>query len=412
MNLFPALPTPRPLFQPQFAPPLLAPLVVLLALSSPCLSPAQTPAKPVDKPVTKGLPDIAVGAISSLSGPVAFPESSDAVRAYFNVVNANGGIQGRALRLTVEDDRGTPEAAHAAAAKLLQTHNVVAMVGSASIVDCASNATTYEKSAVVAIQGTGVEAGCFTASNIAPVNTGPYLSAYTALDFAVAQLHSKRPCVMVLNLGAVPTFERVLAQWAKNAKQPAPVAIVFSPGDDQAPLLARVQQEKCDAVVHSGVEPMVLDWVAKSRKIDGFASMPQIFLTPAYTQKVAQVLAGGNDNIYAMSEFEPWSSRSGSLSDWSYTMTKAKVPLSSFSQGGYSAAQVFVRVLRSIKGPITRESVTEAFKTMAPIDVPMLGTPYIFGKATQHNPNHATLPLKLVDGKWRIAHYTWVVVPE
>lgn len=51
---------------------------------------------------------IRVGAVSSLSGPAQFPESSAAVRALFDVVNADGGVRGRRLELIVEDDRGDP----------------------------------------------------------------------------------------------------------------------------------------------------------------------------------------------------------------------------------------------------------------------------------------------------------------
>lgn len=60
-------------------------------------------------------------------------------------------------------------------------------------------------------------------------------------------------------------------------------------------------------------------------------------------------------------------------------MTKNKIPLTSFSQGGYLAATHFIQVLKTIKGDITRESVTAALKSMKPIDDKMIGTPYTFG---------------------------------
>ena len=40
-------------------------------------------------------------------------------------------------------------------------------------------------------------------------------------------------------------------------------------------------------------------------------------------------------------------------------MTSAGVPLTSFAQGGYLAATIFVDALRAIDGEITRESVAE-----------------------------------------------------
>jgi branched-chain amino acid transport system substrate-binding protein len=356
--------------------------------------------------------DILVGAVSSLSGPVAFPESTDAVQAYFDVVNASGGVHGRKLKLIVADDGGSSVTASQVARKLLNTNRVVAMVGGASIVDCATNAETYLLSGVMAIQGTGVESNCFSAENISPVNTGPYLSVYTALEFAVKNLARKRPCVLILNLGAVKTFEKVIDKWTTRSGQPQPISIVFNPGDAELPLMHRVIEEKCDSVIHTGVESMAIDWVIKSKQLGIVHALPHIFLTPAYTQQVAQTLVSTKMPIYVMSEFEPWSSRSGSLSDWRAVMRGAKVPLSSFSQGGYTAAQIFVRILCDIQGDITRASITEAFKKMGAINLPMLGTPYSVGAEKHHNANRAALPLKLTEGVWRIAHHAWILVPE
>ena len=133
-----------------------------------------------------------------------------------------------------------------------------------------------------------------------------------------------------------------------------------------------------------------------------------VFLTPAYTQNVADTLKAEGDGIFALSEFEPWSSRSGMLTDWRNVMVKGSVPLTSFSQGGYVAASIFVNVLRGIEGDITRESVTQAFKTMKERKVPLMGAPFSFGAAAQHNPNRAAIPVRLDAGKWVVAHFDYI----
>lgn len=384
-------------------------LLVSLALGLQAIGYAQPrlPAKP-----SAGSP-ILVGAVSSLSGPVVFSDSTDAARAYFATVNAAGGIQGRPIRLLVKDDKGEPATAQAAAKDLVDGQHVVAHVGSASIVECNANAALYRDRKMVALQGTGVEPDCFESSHIAPVNTGPYLSLYTALQFAQEVLHKKRICIFWLALPrGVVKAQTLQADWSNRSKLQSTLFHVFEPGDDPVPMVAQAQKAQCDATIHSGVEPMVLAWLAASSKVEAFKSIAQIFLTPAYTASVAQAYADTKMAVYAMAEFEPWSSRSGSVSDWRTVMSSAKTPLSSFSQGGYLAAQVFVRVLRGIPGEITRESVTAAFQTLKPLEVAFSGTPFTFGMAQRHNPNHATLPMQLSDGRWRIAHHTWVVAPE
>lgn len=116
--------------------------------------------------------------------------------------------------------------------------------------------------------------------------------------------------------------------------------------------------------------------------------------------------------MFAMSEFEPWSSRSGLLSDWRDVMTRGSVPRTSFSQGGYVAALEFVRVLRSIKGKIDLASVTLAFKELTPQKVPMLGSEDEFGPQRAHASNRADVPVQLQQGRWVVAHWDYIVAPH
>jgi branched-chain amino acid transport system substrate-binding protein len=361
---------------------------------------------------TERNPPLRFGSVNSLSGPAVFPESSAAVRAYFEAVNADGGIRGRRLELMVEDDKGNPAEATAAARRLVEKHGVLAMVGSASIVDCASNAEMYRSANLMSLQGTGVEPECFASSHVVPVNTGPYLSVRNALQFARETLKATRPCAIILDIpGTRAAFDDVLQRWSRESG----VAVVhverFSPGADVEALVRQVEAKRCDAVVHTGVEPMVLEWARTVQRLGVLARVPTIFLTPAYTQNVATELSATRLPIYCMAEFDPWSSRSLSLTHWRTMMQLSKVPPSSFSQGGYVSAQLLVRALRSIKGDITRDSVGAALRSVEDVELTMLGSRLSIGSNTRHNPNRATLPMKLDQGAWRIASAFWVVAP-
>lgn len=361
--------------------------------------------------VTERNGPIRIGAVSSLSGPAQFPESSAAVRAYFDVVNAGGGIRGRRLELIVEDDRGDPAQAVRAARRLVEEHRVVALAGSASVVDCASNAAVYRQAGVMSLQGTGVEPACFASSHVVPVNTGPYLALRNALQYA-RSLGSTRPCAFIVDLpGTRGTFQSVLAAWSVQSGVAIAHAVHFNPGDDPAALVRQAVDKRCDAVVHTGVEPMVLQWAHAAQQTPQLARVPTIFLTPAYTERVAAEVRASALPIYCMAEFEPWSSRSMSLTDWRAVMRRGRVPLSSFSQGGYVAAQVLVRVLRGMEGDITRERVADALRSVSNMELGMIGAPFSVGSGVAHNPNRATLPMRLDQGSWRIASPSWVVAP-
>lgn len=354
---------------------------------------------------------IKVGAVSSLA---LFPEATAGARAYFDAVNASGGVKGRKLQLIVEDDKAQPEAAARAALKLVERDAVVANVGSASVLECAVNGAYYESRGVVSIQGTGVDPGCFSSANIAPVNTGPYLGTALALRFLADVRRKERICVVSVAYAPVqkPAFEKSVSEWVRlSGRKLAFAAVGVPPTESVESLLRSVQQARCDGLVYTAVEPAVIEWVKTAAKLQ-VKGIDWVFLTPAYTENVARVLGAQGEGIYAISEFEPWSSRSGMLADWRNVMVSGNVPLSSFSQGGYVAASVFVSVLRSIPGEITRESVTAAFKTLAPRKVPLMGTPYAFGERNAHNPNRAAVPVRLEAGKWIVAHFDYIIQPE
>lgn len=353
---------------------------------------------------------IKVGAISSLASGAAFPESARAVKAYFDVINAEGGVHGRKLVLIAEDDKGNPAVAREAARRLVEREEVVAHVGSASTLECSVNAAYYASRGLVSIQGTGVDPACFSSPNVSPVNTGPYVGLWAALYFASDVLKRQKVCTVLMGIpGMGPGYEEAIASWKKHTGRTLALHDPqYPPGAPTAPFIGKVREAGCEAAVFLGLEPWVIDWVKAARDVKG---IDWIFLTPAYTADVAKTLGAAGDGIYAMSEFMPWSSRSLDLTDWRDTMKRGKVPLTSFSQGGYLAAQVFVATLRGMRGDITRESVQRAFREFKGFDSPLIGTQYGFGPAPKHSSNRAIIPMVLRDGQWRVAHADWLVVP-
>jgi branched-chain amino acid transport system substrate-binding protein len=354
---------------------------------------------------------IKVGAISSMA---LFPEATAAVKAYFDRVNAGGGIQGRPLVLLVQDDGADPAQAADAARQLVETQGVVAHVGSASALDCAVNAAYYERQGLVSIQGTGVDPACFSSPSISPVNAGPYVSAALALQFLVEVRRRERLCVYATSYAAAQTaaFNQEIDAWLAAARRRlVDSAIGMAPTDDLAARVAQAVAAGCDGVVYVGVQAHAVQWLtAVSAGRSG--GIDWVFLTPAYTAALAARFASLDAQVFAMSEFEPWSSRSGLLSDWREAMDRGKVPRSSLSQGGYVAALAFVRALRGIHGEINRASVTQALKALPPQRVSMMGTAWEFGPGRTHSSNRANVPVQLVGGRWVIAHGDYITLPK
>lgn len=354
---------------------------------------------------------IRVGAISSLTGPGASPDATRAAKAYFDAINAAGGIRGRRIDYLVQDDRMQPPLAQQAAERLIADTSVVALAGSSSVLECAVNHQRYAQAGLMSLPGAGVDPLCFGSPAIAPVNAGPYVSTANALSFASQVLKRQRPCVVAPALpGMLEAFQAVVARWAKWRRVDTPPLDTFRLGEPLHPLVQQVQKRDCDAVVYTGPEGPAIEWARLARK--AMPSTDLVLLTSAYTTNVLQALGRDGEGIYVMAEFEPWSSSSLQIVDWRSLMVSNRITPSSLSQGGYLAAQMLVKVLRGIEGPVTRESVTRALRGMAPVSNALTAEPFVFGAGDRHGPNRSALAMRLEGGRWRVAHPQWLSFPE
>ncbi len=356
---------------------------------------------------------IVVGNISSLTGGALFPGSSQAVQAVFDDVNSNGGIDGRPLELIVEDDAGTPEGAGAAARKLVENDNVVGMVGSASTIECAINAPFYAEQSVYSIQGTGVDPLCYQSPNISPVNTGPYNGVTVSLYYASETLGLENICN--LNLFVVPdlkpAFDGAVERWTEiTGKELTFRAAAATLEDDPVPLMLQARDAGCDAVVVDGVEPHALA-VGSAIQSQGLEDIQWIGLTSYYTDEIAKQLGDSANGLRANSEFEPYGSDAALLDNWRTLMEEADIPITSFTQGGYLAARIFVDTLNEIEGDITRASVSSALVGLDSYETDLIGTDYVFGSGETHAPNQASKFVELQNGEWVTVEDDWVVLP-
>ena len=371
--------------------------------------PEAPPAEPA--PPTSTEP-IRLGAISTLTGPASFPESHSAARAVFDRVNAAGGIGGRLIEYTVEDDGFDPALAAQAARRLADEIGVVAMVGSASLLECAVNSQFYAEVGLYAIQGTGIDPVCFATSNISPVNTGPFFSDAVAMFYASEELGAENVCFGAFDVpGFRPAYDAAIAEWtAATGKELAysDMALIFD--GDLTPFMLELESNGCDAAV---VQANDFHYVAMMQIREAQGLDVQILgLTSGYTVALAEQLGSTGNGLLLASEFEPFTDvDSEVLRDWRELMDQAGVPQTSFAEGGYLAATIMVSVLEGISGEITRESVAAALLALEPIETGLTGTPYAFGDAPAHGSNRAAKFVEVLDGAWVVKTPEWIIVP-
>ncbi len=146
---------------------------------------------------------ITVGHVTTSVPGIDFSTGPTMMEAYFNCVNDNGGINGRPIVMVWENDNLSPEDAAAAARKLVENKDIVAIVGGFSILDCPVNAGYYAEQKLNVIVA-GVPAECFSSPAIAAVNAGP---AYSALGAAQKMIEKGATGKMVSSTGITPTSD-------------------------------------------------------------------------------------------------------------------------------------------------------------------------------------------------------------
>ncbi|NYE94730.1 branched-chain amino acid transport system substrate-binding protein [Psychromicrobium silvestre] len=356
--------------------------------------------------------DIVVGSVNALSGGATFPEASQAAQAVFDQVNAAGGIKGRKINYTITDDKGDPATAAQSARDVVESKNAVALVGSASLLDCDVNAKYYQQNGILSIQGTGVDQACFSSPAVSPVNVGPFLDTEMTLTYGSETLGLDKICGFLEIAGATgPAYKAAIDNWKKKTGKDLLFLDDSVPygSPDYTPQVIKAKNAGCKAVYINATEPDGLGML-KAAEAQGFTDVTWLFLTSTYSEQFAQAAGKVGNGVYVPAEFAPYTDPNESANkDWRELMTSKNIPLTSFAQGGYLAAKYFVEVLQGISGDITRASVTQALKDMKPISNPMVGTPYVFGTADKHNSSTGVWPVKLENGAWVKAANNWLL---
>src|SRR6201981_1663467 len=156
---------------------------------------------------------IPLGAIATNQPGTSFTDIPNMAKAYFDCVNANGGINGHPIKLYIATEQTNPAQIAADAKQLVQTDKVVGIIGNTSIIECSVNSSYWEKLGFLIIDS-GIAPEGYSTPNSAAVNMGPRYSSDGAVQYALAQHVSK----VVFDQSAVPGTGYIAAGPAALAK--------------------------------------------------------------------------------------------------------------------------------------------------------------------------------------------------
>ncbi len=321
-------------------------------------------------------------------------------------MNANGGINGRPIQYTVQDDTWNPEVASQAANKLVKDTKVVAMVGSSSFVECGANNDLYVKEGVASVSGVGVPRACFFGKNYISFNQGPRQSTLGAAQHIVETFKLKSlTCVAP----GIPGFGDWVCggveSYGKANKIPVKT-VIFDPGQlDGNAIALQIAAAKSDGVVLGMPRGMMLSILTAAEQQDLGKSMKWGLPTSAYHVDMPKAVGKyWHDKLNVHMELEPMDGTGPDNTNWKAVMDKfgdKKDPRDTFSQAGFLAAKATTDALLGIKGNVDRKSAYQAIVGIKNWKSDMMCAPWYFGTGERHQPNHKGRAALLVKGGFK-----------
>jgi branched-chain amino acid transport system substrate-binding protein len=367
------------------------------------VSTSQCGAKP-GVPAT-GTP-VNLGSIVTDQPGTSFTDIAYMAQAYFNCVNANGGINGHPIKYTIETEQTNPAQIAADAKQLVQSDGVVGIVGNTSILECTIDHAYWEKLGI-AIIDSGIAPECYSTSDSAAVNMGPRYSSDGAVQYALAQHVSK----VVFDQSNVPGTGYIAAgPDALAAAAHTPIVnltenVPISNADSVA--IKEVQDAGPNgAVVLNFTPPEALIILQAAQKL-GLENRVKLWgcSTPCNTDFLAQQLGPKwNSKLFVNAELTPPDTTNTTAMQLYKAIlqqygSKVSGGVGSFSQMGFTEAEIAVHALESVTGAYTVASVNAAFKAVQDFNTGMLCQLWTYGNYPMHLPNNEDYTVTPDNGK-------------
>lgn len=353
---------------------------------------------------------IRLGAIVTNQPGTSFTDIANMAQAYFTCVNDNGGVNGHPIKYYIEQEQTKPAQVAGLAKKLVQTDHVVGIVGNTSIIECSVDHSYWEKLGFYIIDS-GIAPECWSTPNSAAVNMGPRYSSDGAVQYALSHGASK----IVFDQANVPGTGYIAAGPAALAKaknvpitqltENVPIknanAVAIKEVDDAGPN---------GAVVLNFTPPQALVILQAAQKL-GLENRVKLWgcSTPCNTDFLAKSLgAKWNKKLFVNAELTPPdSTNTPKMQLYKAIFHKYGQSVSggigSFSEMGFTEAEIAVHALESIKGAYTVKSVNAAFKAVKNFNTGTNCQLWTYGSYPLHIPNNMDYTVTPKSGKMALA---------
>jgi branched-chain amino acid transport system substrate-binding protein len=354
--------------------------------------------------------ELVIGTHQDLSGPIKVwgVPVSNGMKMAVEEINAAGGINGRKLRMILEDNGYDPKKAVLATQKMIEHDKVFAMVGpmgSATVLaaqDILFDAGVLQLFPLTAAEFTFKFDPSKPQERLKFNNLLPYVeSTRAALKYMMETKNFKKPCLMhqddEYGRSVLQGFNEQLAAMKVT---PASVTSYKRGASDFSAQIAKMKSDGCDMVLLGTVIRETIGAMSEARKLGWDVTF--LGATPTNVLEVPALGKDAVEGLYAASGFEiPYEDTAkGKVKDWLANYKKAfGIDANTQAIIGYNAIMTFAYYVDKAGKDLTGQKLLDELESGDKFLDIFNSPPTKFSK-TDHLANTVTQVQQIQKGRW------------
>jgi branched-chain amino acid transport system substrate-binding protein len=372
----------------------------------------QLPAAAQTKVTNEGISatEIVVGSHQDLSGPIkgwGVPVSNG-MKMAVEEINAAGGVQGRKIKLIVEDSGYDPKRAVLASQKLIERDKIFAMIGpmgSPTVLaaqDILFDAGVLQLFPLTAAEFTFKFDPAKPQERLKFNNILPYVeSTRAALKYMIETKNFKKPCVMHQDDEYGKSVLDGFTQQLETMKlTPASVTSYKRGASDFSAQVAKMKSDGCDLVVLGTVIRETIGAMGEAKKLGWDVTF--LGASPTNVLEVPALGKEAVEGLYAAAGFEiPYEDTAkGQVKDWLLNYKKAfGSDANTQAIIGYNAMMTFAHYANKAGKDLTGPKMLDALESGDVFQDIFSSPPTRFSK-TNHLASTVTQVQQILKGRW------------
>jgi ABC-type branched-subunit amino acid transport system substrate-binding protein len=383
-----------------------------LGLAVGALTLGVVPASAQTKVTNEGISptEIVIGTHQDLSGPIKFwgVPVSNGMKMAVEEINAAGGINGRKLKMVLEDNGYDPKKAVLASQKMVERDKVFAMIGGmGSAPTLAAQDILFDAGVLQLFPLTAAEF-TFKFDPAKPQerlkfnNLLPYVeSTRAALKYMMEWKGFKKPCVMHQDDEYGKNVLDGFTQQLEALKvQPASITSYKRGVSDFSAQIAKMKSDGCDLVVLGTIIRETIGAMGEAKKLGWDVTF--LGATPTNVLEVPALGKETVEGLYAAAAFEiPYEDTAkGKVKDWLANYKKMfGTDANTQAIIGYNAITTFAFYAEKAGKDLTGQKMLASLESGVPFQDIFASPPSIFSK-TNHLASTVTQVQQIKNGRW------------